>query len=292
MENLIQKAKVLMEALPYIQKFQGKTIVVKYGGHAMEDEDLKKSFARDVILLKLIGLNPIIVHGGGPQIEEVLKMMGIESKFHQGVRITDSATMDVVEMVLVGKVNKEIVGYINLNGGNAIGFSGKDGNLIQAVKMEPQKVKVTKKTSEIIDLGLVGEVKKINPDVLKKFEGGNLIPVVAPVGVDDTGESLNINADYVAGSVAAALKAEKLILMTDVAGVKGADGKVISRIISSEIPKMVKDGIVSGGMIPKLKCCTDALEGGVSQVHIIDGRVQHALLLEIFTDEGVGTLLT
>ena len=292
MENLIQKAKVLMEALPYIQKFQGKTIVVKYGGHAMEDEELKKGFARDVILLKLIGLNPVIVHGGGPQIEEVLKLMGIESKFHQGVRITDSATMDVVEMVLVGKVNKEIVGYINLNGGNAIGLSGKDGNLIQAAKKEPQQVKVTKKTSEIIDLGLVGEVKKINPDVLKRLEGGNFIPVVAPVGVSDTGESLNINADYVASAVAAALKAEKLILMTDVAGVKDLQGKLISRIAANDIPKMIKDGTVTGGMIPKLKCCTDALESGVQQVHIVDGRVEHALLLEIFTDEGVGTLLT
>ncbi|HBF13346.1 MAG TPA: acetylglutamate kinase [Deltaproteobacteria bacterium] len=292
MEELIEKAKILMEALPYIQRFKGKRLVVKYGGHAMEDEGLKKSFARDVIMMKLIGLHPVIVHGGGPQIEKVLKQMGIEPKFHNGVRITDSDTMDVVEMVLVGKVNKEIVGLINLNGGSALGFSGKDGQLIQASRMDPQKVKKTKKTSELIDMGLVGVVDKINTDVITKMEDSLFIPVIAPVGVSETGESLNINADFVAANVAGALKAEKLLLMTDINGVKNKEESLIPTLTLAESKKLIDTGVATGGMIPKLKCAMEALEKGVQSVHIIDGRVQHALLLEIFTDKGVGTLIT
>lgn len=291
MENLIQKAKVLMEALPYIQKFRGRRVVIKYGGHAMVDEELKKSFTRDLIMLKLIGLHPIIVHGGGPQIEKVLAQMGIQPRFHNGVRITDSDTMDVVEMVLVGKVNKDIVGWINLNGGSAIGFSGKDGSLIQAVRMDPQKVKVAKRTSEIIDLGQVGVVKSINTDVVTKLEDSLFIPVIAPVGVSETGESLNINADFVASAVASALKAEKLILMTDIEGVKDANKQLLTNLSQKEAEVLIKAGVAQGGMIPKLTCALQALQGGVRTVHIIDGRVQHALLLEIFTDTGVGTLI-
>lgn len=280
-----------MEALPYIQRFRGKRVIVKYGGHAMEDEELKKSFTRDVTMLKLIGLHPIIVHGGGPQIEKVLCQMGIESRYHQGVRITDSNTMDVVEMVLVGKVNKDIVGWINHNGGRAIGLSGKDGSLIQAVKMDPQKVKVTKRTSEIIDMGLVGVVKQINPDILVKMEESLFIPVIAPVGVADNGESLNINADYVASAVAGALSAEKLILMTDVEGVKDDKNNLLVNLTVSQAEALIKSGVAHGGMIPKLKCAFHALKEGVKTVHIIDGRVEHALLLEVFTDTGVGTLV-
>lgn len=280
-----------MESLPYIQKFKGKRIVIKYGGHAMEDEALKKSFTRDVILFKLIGLHPIIVHGGGPQIEQVLKQMGIEAKYHNGVRITDSATMDVVEMVLVGKINKDIVGWINHNGGQAIGFSGKDGSLIQATKIDPQKVKVTKRTSELIDMGHVGVVRQINPEMLTRLEDTLYIPVIAPVGISDTGESLNINADYVASAVAGALLAEKLVLMTDVEGVKNEKGDLMDTLLEKDVESLIAKGVVHGGMIPKIKCAVSALNEGVKTVHIIDGRVQHALLLEIFTDSGVGTLI-
>lgn len=281
-----------MEALPYIQKFRGRRIVIKYGGHAMEDEELKISFTRDVIMMKLIGLHPIIVHGGGPQIEKVLKQMGIEPKFHNGVRITDADTMDVVEMVLVGKVNKDIVGWINLNGGQAIGFSGKDGHLIQAARMDPQKVKTAKKTSELIDMGHVGVVTQINPEILTKMEDSLFIPVIAPVGISETGESLNINADFVAAAVAGAVGAEKLLLMTDVEGVKDDKKNLIANLNGKDIKKLVDSGVASGGMIPKLKCAQSALEKGVRSVHIVDGRVKHALLLEIFTDSGVGTLIT
>lgn len=291
MENIIAKAKVLMEALPYIQRFRGKTIVIKYGGHAMVDESLKKSFTRDVILFKLIGLNPIIVHGGGPQIEKVLNQMGIKTSFHDGIRITDSDTMDVVEMVLVGKVNKDIVGWINHNGGKAIGFSGKDGALIRASRMDAKKVEKAKKTPEIIDMGHVGIVKQINPEVLGALENSLFIPVIAPVGVSDSGESLNINADYVASAVAGALNAEKLILMTDIQGVRDKNDQLIPKLKKDDIDSLKADGTISGGMIPKLKCATEALDNGVQSVHIIDGRVQHSLLLEIFTDEGVGTLI-
>ena len=291
MEELIQKAKILMEALPYIQKFRGKRLVIKYGGHAMVDDNLKESFTRDLIMLKLIGLHPIVVHGGGPQIEKVLQQMGIEPKYHNGVRITDSTTMDVVEMVLVGKVNKDIVGLINHHGGRAIGFSGKDASLIQAVRMDPQRVKKTKRTSEIIDMGQVGDVKKIDIEVLTKLEDSLFIPVIAPVGVSDSGESLNINADYVASAVAGALKAEKLILMTDVEGVKDAQGSLIQNLVSSNVDRLISDSVIKGGMIPKIQCAMQALKEGVNTVHIIDGRIQHALLLEIFTDSGIGTLI-
>jgi len=291
MENLVQKAKILIEALPYLQKFRNKRIVIKYGGHAMVEEDLKKGFCRDVTLLKLIGLHPVVVHGGGPQIEKMLEQMGIESRYHQGVRITDAPTMDVVEMVLVGKVNKEIVGWINHNGGKAVGFSGKDGSMIQAVKMDPQKVKVTKRTSELVDMGLVGVIKKINPELLFKLEESLFIPVIAPVGVADTGESLNINADTVASAIAASLDAEKLILMTDVSGVKDANGELITNLSRKDAEGLIKSGVASGGMIPKINCALQALQDGVKTVHIIDGRVEHALLLEIFTDTGVGTLI-
>ncbi len=291
MEDIIQKAKTLMEALPYIKKFRGKRIVIKYGGHAMEDDSLKDSFTRDIIMLKLIGVHPIVVHGGGPQIEKVLTQMGIIPKFHEGLRITDDRTMDVVEMVLVGKVNKEIVGLINHNGGRAVGLSGKDGRLIQATKMDPQKVKTAKKTTELIDLGRVGAVSSIDPEIITEMEEAFFIPVIAPVGVSEAGESLNINADFVAGAIAIALKAEKLILMTDIDGVKDASGKLISTIKMDEIDPLIKKGVITGGMIPKLQCTTDALKSGVSTAHIIDGRVQHAVLLEIFTDTGVGTLI-
>jgi len=291
MEDLINKAAILIEALPYIQRFRGKRIVVKYGGHAMEDESLKKSFCRDVVLLKLIGLHPIVVHGGGPQIEKVLQQMGIEAKFHNGLRITDKDTMDVVEMVLVGKVNKDIVGWINHNGGKAIGLSGKDGLLIQATKMDPQTVINSKKTPEIIDLGRVGKVTQINPAVIEEIEDGFFIPVIAPVGVSESGESLNINADLVASAMAGALKAEKLILMTDVSGVKDSKGQLISQINTADINGLIKKNVVTGGMIPKLSCALEALNSGVHSAHIVDGRVQHALLLEIFTDVGVGTLI-
>jgi len=269
MEKAILKASVLMEALPYIRKFYGKTIVVKYGGSAMVDETLKESFTQDITLMKYIGLNPVIVHGGGPQIGEVLAKMGIESKFHNGMRITDEATMDVVEMVLVGKINKEIVSFINRHGGKAVGVSGKDGGLIQAERLPPEKIKVAKRAPEIIDLGRVGRVSAINPQVIETLSQQNFIPIVAPVGV-----------------------AEKLVLLTDVEGVKGQEEKVISKLNDQEAEKMIKNGVVSGGMIPKVKCSLEAIRSGVKTAHIIDGRVQHAVLLEIFTDEGVGTVIS
>ncbi|OGQ56997.1 MAG: acetylglutamate kinase [Deltaproteobacteria bacterium RIFCSPLOWO2_02_FULL_50_16] len=292
MEKAILKASVLMEALPYIRKFYGKTIVVKYGGSAMVDETLKESFTQDITLMKYIGLNPVIVHGGGPQIGEVLAKMGIESKFHNGMRITDEATMDVVEMVLVGKINKEIVSFINRHGGKAVGVSGKDGGLIQAERLPPEKIKVAKRAPEIIDLGRVGRVSAINPQVIETLSQQNFIPIVAPVGVSEEGETLNINADYVAGAIAKALVAEKLVLLTDVEGVKGQEEKVISKLNDQEAEKMIKNGVVSGGMIPKVKCALEAIRSGVKTAHIIDGRVQHAVLLEIFTDEGVGTVIS
>lgn len=289
MQNLINKAEVLIEALPYMQKFYGQTFVVKYGGNAMVDEKLKASFAKDMILLKAIGLNPVIVHGGGPQIGKVLARMAIETSFVEGHRITDDETMSVVEMVLVGKVNKDIVGLINLNGGKAIGLSGKDGTLISAKKMMIEKHPIDG-PSEIIDIGRVGRVTEINPRVIETIKG--FIPVIAPVGVDKEGEALNINADLVAGALASALGAMKLILLTDTEGVKDTDGNLIKRLSIADSKKAVADGTVSGGMIPKLNCCIEALENGVIQSHIVDGRIPHAVLLEIFTDEGVGTLIS
>ncbi len=286
-----QKASILMEALPYIKKFFGKTIIIKYGGHAMVDESLKESFAQDIVLMNYIGLNPVIVHGGGPQIGKVLQKMGIESKFHRGIRITDEETMDVVEMVLVGKVNKEIVALINRHGGKAVGLSGKDGNLIQAKKLPKEKVTFDQKVHEIIDLGRVGNVTEVNASVLKILDNNNFIPVIAPVGVTEKGEALNINADLVAGALASALQAEKLVLLTDVAGVKDGEGNLISNLGINDVKKLIKDEVITGGMIPKVECCVKALASGVKSAHIIDGRQNHALLLEIFTDLGVGTIL-
>ncbi|MBI1908973.1 MAG: acetylglutamate kinase [Deltaproteobacteria bacterium] len=292
MEALIEKASVLMEALPYIRKFFGKTVVIKYGGAAMVDDSLKEGFARDVVLMKYIGLEPVIVHGGGPQIGEYLKKMGIESKFHNGIRITDEQTMDVVEMVLVGLINKEIVALINKQGGKAVGLSGKDGGLVRAKKVPKEKVTFDKEgVSEIIDLGRVGNVKEVNTVVLQALQSQNFVPVIAPVGVDQEGEALNINADLMAGAIAGAMKAEKLVLLTDVDGIKNRDGKLLSSLKTKEVQGLVEEQVVQGGMIPKVKSCVKALEAGVKSAHIIDGRVQHALLLEIFTDKGVGTVI-
>jgi acetylglutamate kinase len=289
MQELINKANVLMEALPWIKNFYGKTIVIKYGGNAMVEEKLKESFASDVILMKYIGLNPVVVHGGGPQIGKVLEAMKIESNFIQGMRVTDSATMDVVEMVLGGKVNKEIVNNINRHGGKAVGLTGKDGGLIQARKMEMTAVNPDTLTPEIIDIGMVGEVETVNPKVISALEDNNFIPVIAPIGVGLNGETYNINADLVAGKIAGALKAEKLILLTDIEGVKDQQGQLISTIDIQRVPDLINDGTISGGMIPKLNCCVDAVEEGVAKAHIIDGRMEHACLLEIFTDKGIGT---
>jgi acetylglutamate kinase len=289
MEELIGKANVLMEALPYIQRFNNKTIVIKYGGHAMVDAQLKHEFARDVVLLKYIGLNPVIVHGGGPQIGQVLKSMGKESRFVQGMRVTDQETMDVAEMVLGGKVNKEIVANINLHDGKAVGLSGKDGRLIQARKLELTAINPDTLTSEIVDVGLVGEVENIDTRIITTLEDNGFIPVIAPIGAGLAGETYNINADLVAGKIAGALRAEKLILLTDVEGVKDKQGKLISTIDTQRVPDLINDGTITGGMIPKLNCCIDAIEEGVHTAHIIDGRIKHACLLEIFTDRGIGT---
>lgn len=281
-------ANVLIEALPYIRRFAGSTIVIKYGGHAMVDEGLKASFAKDVVLLKYIGLNPIIVHGGGPQIGELLKRLNIPSKFVSGMRVTDGETMDVVEMVLVGKVNKEIVNQINQQGGRAVGLSGKDGGLIQATKMKIVRQE-GQMPPEIIDIGQVGEVAAIETGLLEVMTQDHFIPIIAPVGVDRNGETYNINADLVAGHVAGALKAEKLILLTDVEGVLDSRGSLISTIQVDEIGELKEKGIISGGMLPKLDCCAQAMDKGVKKAHILDGREPHAVLLEIFTDHGIGT---
>jgi len=289
MEKLIKKADVLLEALPYIKNLYKKTIVIKYGGSAMVAEELKKSFALDVILLKYIGINPVIVHGGGPQIGKTLEKMGKKSHFVEGLRVTDEETIDVVEMVLVGKVNKEIVSLINRHGGKAVGLSGKDGELIKAKKYKVVKSSPETDRPEIIDIGMVGEVESINAGVLNTLDEGGFIPVIAPVGVGENGETYNINADFVAGEIAGSLKAEKLVLLTDEEGVKGKDGSLLSTLNKKEIDYLIKKSVIRGGMLPKVKCCLDALESGVKKTHIIDGRVKHAILLEIFTDEGVGT---
>jgi acetylglutamate kinase len=289
MEELIRKANVLMEALPYIKRFADTTIVIKYGGNAMVEEHLKESFAKDIILMKYIGLNPVVVHGGGPQIGSVMEKMGLEARFVRGMRVTDQATMNVVEMVLGGMVNKEIVANINRHGGRAVGLTGKDGGLIKARKMEMKMVNPETLTPEIIDIGLVGEVEAVHPEIIRALEQNNFIPVIAPVGVGEGGESYNINADLVAGQVAAALKAEKLILLTDIEGVKNKAGELISTIDIGDIQKLIDDDTISGGMIPKVTCCLDAVNAGVQKAHIIDGRIEHACLLEIFTDKGIGT---
>ncbi|MCJ7663158.1 MAG: acetylglutamate kinase [Desulfobacterales bacterium] len=291
MKKLIEKAQVLIEALPYIRRFYHKTMVIKYGGAAMADEGLKEAFAMDIVLMKYVGLNPVVVHGGGPQIGQFLQRMGKASTFVQGLRVTDQETMDVVEMVLVGKVNKEIVDLINRCGGKAVGLSGKDGGLIQAKKLHlsPQGEKDT--PPEIVDLGMVGEVEGINSDVIKTLDDGDFIPVIAPVGVGADGKTYNINADLVAGKVAIALGAEKLILLTDVPGVLDKKENLITSLKAKEAKGLIAREVVSEGMIPKITCCLEALNGGVGKAHIIDGRVKHALILEVFTDGGVGTEL-
>jgi len=292
MEKLIEKARTLIEALPYIQTFRGKTFVIKYGGNAMIDEQLKQGFAQDVVLLRFIGINPVIVHGGGPQIGTTMERMGKKPTFVSGQRVTDEETMDIVEMVLGGKVNKEIVNLINRAGGRAVGLTGKDGGLIQAKKLKMTRKSEETGETEIIDIGLVGEVTEVRPGALQALEQGAFIPVIAPVGVGDQGETYNINADLVAGSVAGALKAEKLILLTDQQGILDKDKNLVPSLNKKKVESMVKSGTVSGGMLPKTKSCFDALEAGCAKVHIIDGRVPHALLLEIFTKEGIGTEIT
>ena len=291
MQAIIDKANTLMEALPYIRRFSGKTIVIKYGGHAMADETLKESFALDVIMLRSLGINVVVVHGGGPQINETLKRYGIVSEFVRGMRVTDEATMAVVEMVLTGQVNKEVVGYLNQHGGRAVGLSGKDGNLLLCEKML-QEIKTDDGSIEMVDIGFVGNVIKVNQELIQTLEHGRFLPVIAPVGVGAGGESYNINADLVAGKIAGALKAEKLMLLTDVSGVKGKDGQLISSIALADVAGLIDDGTISGGMIPKVECCVDALKDGAKKAHIVDGRVKHAVLLEIFTDGGVGTEMT
>ena len=291
MEHLIGKATTLMEALPYIRRFAGTTFVIKYGGHAMSDEKLKESFALDVIMLKSLGINTVIVHGGGPQINQTLKRYGIESEFVRGMRVTDAETMSVVEMVLVGQVNKEVVGYLNLHGGRAVGLSGKDGTLLLSKKLL-QEVKTDNGALEYIDIGYVGDVVKVNTDLIKTLENGKYIPVIAPVGVGLEGESYNINADLVAGRVAAALHAEKLILLTDTPGVLDNDKKLLPSIAVTDMHRLIEEECITGGMIPKVVCCADALNEGVRKAHIIDGRMPHAVLLEIFTDVGIGTEIT
>lgn len=289
MQNLIDKADILLEALPYIQRFFSKTIVIKYGGHAMEDEDLKVSFVRDVILMRYIGLNPVIVHGGGPQIDGMLEKIGKKPKFVEGMRVTDRETMEIVEMVLVGKINKEIVSLINQRGGQAVGLAGMDGNLIRARKLWISRRGKDAEEKEPLDIGLVGEVEAINPALIENIMNNKWIPVIAPVGVGPAGETYNINADLVAGKVAASLKAEKFILLTDVEGVLDGEKKLISTMNAEMAGRYLKEGAISGGMIPKVNCCLQALQEGVKKTHIIDGRVKHAILLEIFTDEGIGT---
>ncbi len=289
MKKLIEKAEILMEALPYIKNFYGRTIVIKYGGHAMADDELKKSFAKDVVLMKYIGLNPVIVHGGGPQISRTMEKMGLTPKFVSGYRVTDSETMDIVEMVLGGAINKEIVNLINSNGGRAAGLTGKDGGLIKAKKKFLKGTSPETGAPEIIDAGHLGEVENVDSAILSALEKGGFIPVIAPVGVGEKGETYNINADLVAGAVAAALSASKLILLTDVEGILDSDGQLISALTKAQVEKLIKKKVISGGMLPKVAACFDALGGKVGKVHVVDGRVPHALLLEIFTDKGIGT---
>ncbi len=288
MEKLIEKANILIEALPFIRNFYGKTFVIKYGGAAQTEEKLKNSFAQDIVLLNFIGIKPVIVHGGGPRISQIMKKMGKEPKFIQGQRVTDKETMDIVEMVLGGLINKEIVALINSHGGKAIGLSGKDGALIKAKK------KLLKKSAdnggeEIIDMGLVGEVASVDPGILDSIEKGGFVPVISPIGVGSKGEAFNINADYVASAIASSLKAEKFILLTDVPGICDRKGSVIPTIGKKEIKKLVDNGTISGGMLPKVQAGARAIDAGVKKTHIVDGRIPHCLLLEIFTKEGIGT---
>ena len=283
----LNTARVLIEALPYIQRFAGKTIVIKYGGNAMTDENLKSSFARDIVLMKLVGINPVIVHGGGPQIGSLLQRLGKESQFINGMRVTDSDTMDVVEMVLGGLVNKEIVSLINRHGGNAIGLTGKDGGLIRAKKLMTSGPD----SSGEVDIGHVGEVSSIHVSVVNMLVNSDFIPVVAPIGVGDDGQSYNINADLVAGKLASVMGAEKLILLTNTPGLLDKDDKTVSNLDISQVDSLVANGTIYGGMLPKISCAVDAVNNGVQASHIIDGRVEHAVLLELFTNEGIGTLI-
>jgi len=287
-----ERAGVLLEALPYIQRFQGKTIVIKYGGNAMVDDELKAGFARDVVLMKLVGMNPVVVHGGGPQIGKLLERIGKESQFVEGMRVTDRETMDVVEMVLGGLVNKEIVSMINRHGGRAVGLTGKDGGLIRARKLVMKRnVDNENLPSEIVDIGHVGEVDSIDPSIVSLLDTQDFIPVIAPVGVGEDGQTYNINADIVAGKLAGVLQAEKLILLTNTKGVLDAHGKLLTGLSAPEVDALIVEGVIQGGMLPKVSCALDAVKSGVRSSHIIDGRVADAVLLEVFTDEGVGTLI-
>ena len=291
-DNALNIANVLTESLPYIQRFIGKTIVVKFGGNAMTDAELHDSFARDIVLMKLVGMNPVVVHGGGPQIGALLERLNIKSEFINGMRVTDANTMDVVEMVLGGSVNKEIVSSINRNGGKAIGVTGKDGQFIRAKKMTIDRYSPELGASEIIDIGHVGQVKSIDTEVLSVILGSNFIPVIAPIGVDAQGATYNINADLVAGKIAEVMQAEKLMLLTNVAGLLDKDGTILTGLTTSQVDALIEDGTIYGGMLPKIQCALDAVKGGVTSAHIIDGRVPHATMLEIFTDQGIGTLIT
>ncbi|MFT7218767.1 MAG: acetylglutamate kinase [Candidatus Azotimanducaceae bacterium] len=285
-------SEVLTEALPYIQRFTGKTIVIKYGGNAMTDETLKNGFARDVVLMKLVGMNPVVVHGGGPQIGSLLEKLGIESRFVDGMRVTDGKTMDVVQMVLGGAVNQEIVNLINQNGGKAVGLTGKDASLIKAKKMMIERTSPEVQTPEIIDIGQVGEVVSIDRTLIDLLTGSDIIPVIAPIGVGEDNETYNINADLVAGRLAEELGAEKLILLTNIEGLKDKNGQLLTGLSSKQVDGLIKDGTITGGMLPKINCALRAVKNGVTSSHIIDGRVAHAVLLEVLTDEGVGTLIT
>jgi len=291
-DSAMNTANVLSAALPYLQRFVGKTIVVKYGGNAMTDETLKNSFARDMVMLKFVGINPIVVHGDGPQIGDLLTKLNIQSELVNGMRVTTSETMDVVEMVLGGLVNKSIVNLINQNGGKAIGLTGKDGQLLHARKLHVTKSSPDMLKTEIIDIGHVGEVASINTSVLDMLTNSDFIPVIAPIGVGEDGESYNINADLVAGKVAEVLRAEKLILLTNIAGLMDKEGKVLTGLSTKQVDDLIADGTIYGGMLPKIQCALDAVHAGVNSAHIIDGRVAHSTLLELFTDEGVGTLIT
>ena len=288
----MQVAQVLTEALPYIQRFTGKTIVVKFGGNAMVDPLLHESFARDIVLMKLVGMNPVVVHGGGPQIGSLLERLNIQSEFVDGMRVTDSQTMDVVEMVLGGRVNKEIVASINRSGGKAIGVTGKDGQLLRARRLTIERRGPELEAPEIIDMGHVGEVRQVDTEMLNVILDSNFIPVIAPIGCDDDGQSYNINADLVAGKLAEVMRAEKLMLLTNVAGLMDAAGNVLTGLSSAGVDDLIADGTVRGGMLPKVSCALEAVKSGVASAHIVDGRVPHAVLLEIFTDEGMGTKIT
>jgi acetylglutamate kinase len=293
MNKLVKKANILVEALPYIRTFAGKTIVIKYGGKAMTDDSLKEGFAVDVVMMKYVGLNPVIIHGGGPQIDQMLNRLGLEAKFRQGVRVTDRPTMDVVEMVLGGKINKEIVELLSRHGAKAVGLTGKDGGLILSkpltAKAWSESLNTAYEGSADEDFGLVGDVQSVNPLLLTKLQQDNFIPVIAPIGSDRAGHTYNINADIVAGAVAASLRAEKLLVLTDVKGIRDAKGRHVSTLSRKDMQRMIKRGTISEGMLPKVHACLTALDGGVRKAHIIDGRMPHAILLEVFTDRGIGT---